>query len=648
MNTLEYNSIAMYVLRLTVRMPRLGDEQKEPPATINLEVWVRPDYDTYDTYVSDLVKDCGSVAPPGRFGWFIPSDLDFPIQQYYKGRIWNDNMREVHWSIFLDRQMAQIFDLDGPIVKDLINKQSYNRINGSNSPFVCNDPNFCSNSMYTPNRCINQPCAVLLAPSYAATSFLINQTNEMKLFLKILWLGDNLNKFTDEMFNIYTLQQLPKSLLIFYWFPSDIIIDESRYYSVTFKNSELFNFTHTEAVGYKYEMHRLAKLAFSKIEKNAKPLYHAVRSFKFYEKDYIDLMHTYENFPHMSKMEIACQWLKDNPAKWKAWKKVTETVIYIGGIFPVDATSYNGRGIIKAASMATTAVNKNPNILKDYRLQLLALDGKCKTDNVMKSFIDFLVEGYYDQLVGVLGPACSETVEPIAGVSKHYHVLVISYSAEGASFSDRTKYPYFFRTIGENNHYKHVYLKLFQYFGWRRLAALTEDGQKYTEYITLMQDDLEKNSISFIANKKFPKERDTEAMTRYLVDLKSKRARIIIADVVDDIARTVMCEAYKLKMTARQGYVWFLPVWLNTTWYNTDYFNMYKNEKVNCTTKEMIKAITGYFSMAYAYFADDDAIMQENITVKTWRDKYNKLPVAKSDYAGFAYDAVWVYAFGTR
>lgn len=75
-----------------------------------------------------------------------------------------------------------------------------------------------------------------------------------------------------------------------------------------------------------------------------------------------------------------------------------------------------------------------------------------------------------------------------------------------------------------------------------------------------------------------------------LTDLKGKRARIIIADVVDNDARIVMCEAYKLKMTAYNGYVWFLPVWLNTTWYDTDDYNAYHpKDPVNCTTDEMIK-----------------------------------------------------------
>lgn len=76
---------------------------------------------------------------------------------------------------------------------------------------------------------------------------------------------------------------------------------------------------------------------------------------------------------------------------------------------------------------------------------------------------------------------------------------------------------------------------------------------------------------------------------QYLEDLKRKRARIIILDVFDEIARTVMCEAFRLKMTPADGYVWFLPTWLNETWYNVDYFNVVKRESVNCTTREMIQ-----------------------------------------------------------
>lgn len=63
-----------------------------------------------------------------------------------------------------------------------------------------------------------------------------------------------------------------------------------------------------------------------------------------------------------------------------------------------------------------------------------------------------------------------------------------------------------------------------------------------------------------------------------------------------------------------------------------------------CSIGDRFQAINGYFSLAHSYYAPDDAIMQENITVGEWREKYANETAFPSDYGGFAYDAVWVYA----
>lgn len=72
----------------------------------------------------------------------------------------------------------------------------------------------------------------------------------------------------------------------------------------------------------------------------------------------------------------------------------------------------------------------------------------CKPDESLRNFIGHFSDK--SKIIGVLGPACSEAIEPIAIISKHYKMTAITYSAEGISFADRTDYPYFFRTIGEN------------------------------------------------------------------------------------------------------------------------------------------------------------------------------------------------------
>ncbi|CAH1133811.1 unnamed protein product [Ceutorhynchus assimilis] len=608
-------------------------------STINLEVWIPPDY---DTYVTDFVKECGSLSPPGRFGWFIPIDLTYPIKNYYNPDNRPD-IKSIHWRHFREPKIVRYFEMKQSVLND-IEQRRFNR-NNFTGGYECPNAN-CTRSMFTPEQCQNgEYCAVLVTSEWNAMKFVLTHIRENRLLVKVLFLGDNLAAAVKYLEYVYR-GRTDQSLVILSWTPSDIILYERNFVTVSFENCERLNFTQVTNVGYKYEMHRLVKVAWSKVEKFAKPLYDSLRSFKFEVTEYEHLLSLYQQNSNMTYKDIACKWMKYNNDTWQKWKKSTESIIYIGGIFPMSSSSYNGQGIATAARMARNAINKNTTVLANYRLNIILTDGMCRADNVMKNFIDFIVDqNYYTNLVGVLGPACSDTVEPLAGVSRHYHIMVISYSAEGSSFSNRGKYPYFFRTIGENQHYKHVYLELFKGFGWMQVAALTEDGQKYTEYISLMQNELEQNQIKFLANKKFPRERETESMTRYLEDLKEKNARIIIADVVDEIARQVMCEAYKLKMTSAEGYVWFLPMWLNKDWYNTTYFNTEKNEAVNCTTAEMIQAITGYLSMTHAYYAPDNQTMQENKTVGEWKEEYKNTSIATtSDYAGFAYDAVWVYA----
>ena len=84
-------------------------------------------------------------------------------------------------------------------------------------------------------------------------------------------------------------------------------------------------------------------------------------------------------------------------------------------------------------------------------------------------------------------------------------------------------------------------------------------------------------------------------------------------------ARTIICEAYKEKMTQKQGYVWFLPGWYGDNWYdldalrqdtangtgcNSDIDDLNSNQSINyqqcfaflpnCTTSEMVEVSLKY------------------------------------------------------
>nr|CAD7396592.1 unnamed protein product [Timema poppensis] len=691
-----------------------------PSAMINLEVWVPSEFDVKSTVEMYHVQDCGIVAPPGRFGWFIPRSLSKLVPDM-------DN-----WRVFTNATAASIFDVSQ---EDMIFIYNYTR-DLKSKRYYCEE-SYCDQGMFTPKWCSSQirhksaPCALLLAGDFNATNFVSEHIFKLKLYVKVVWVGPHIKTVTETLTQKYSNEDVTRSLVVLSWAPSIITtLDDDTYVSVSFPPCKDPN--SSSDIGCKYEMQRLIKLAWTKLEIGARPAFEATQKVSFTLQDYTNILKLYYNAASRTSYEdLACEWMLKN-TKWKKWVPDTDkNDLYIG-----------------AARLALDAINLNKTILRDYNLKLKVDNGECKADIVMKTFIDYILFNIYNKLVGVLaytenekrnsevilcdegeigkvnmrmvnlifelellriigissGPACSDTVEPLAGVTKHFKTVVISYSAEGSSFSDRDKYPYFFRTIGENKQYnlhclllpyppiaplpssqsptpsldlhnsqspsctltsfkpydflypsraRDVYLRLLQKMNWKQVSALTEDGQKYTEYISHLQDLLKKNNIE-LTNRKFPRERAGVSMTQYLEELKSKNARIIIADMYDLAARAVMCEAFHLEMTADKGYVWFLPLWLSPDWYDTDFYNKKtasnnKTENISCTTTEMIKAINGHLALTHSYFAPDDQVMQEGKTVGEWRKNYSKICAAKnvsqSNYAGYAYDAVWTYAY---
>ncbi|KAK9754400.1 Receptor family ligand binding region [Popillia japonica] len=640
--------------------PVSEDHRKSiPKSVINLEVWVPPHKDMVDILRSTTVKEYGNLRSPITFGWFIPKSLTNHIMKIDK--TWRQDDEAVQWTMFKNKDFISAFEISNQSLRLEVEKYFYKQT------YYCSDTTFCKSGYFIPDICMLDNCALLLAPHFNGTEFIIDHIQRENLKVKVLWLGDNLKAAMNMINATYLANNINKSFVVLNWSPSEIIYPESDYISINFRQcnptdtspSEIIypesdyisinfrqcNPTDTAAQPLisinemcPYEMWKIEKLMWNKLEDQAPVVYdtqlrrYGLRYYKFAGSSYEDM---------------ACEWLRRNQNMttiyWTIPTKRTPE-IHIGGIFPIQSASYKGTGIVHGAKMAIAAANKL--IFTNYKLSMYVLDGQCKPEKVMKAFIDYIKdETALRTLVGVLGPACSETVEPIASVSRLFRTLVISYSAEGASFADREKYPYFFRTIGSNTEFMFVYLELMKQMNWKRVAALTEDGQKYTEYLSLMQNLLADNGISFIANVKFPRERKMLPMTPYLETLKKKRSRIIIADINDEAARSVMCEAHKLDMTMKHGYVWFLPSWLNETWYNTTYYNQRFNESIDCSMNVMVNAINGYFSISHAFWAQDDAIMQENKTVAEWKRSYHeKASNITSDYAGFAYDAVWTYA----
>lgn len=94
-------------------------------------------------------------------------------------------------------------------------------------------------------------------------------------------------------------------------------------------------------------------------------------------------------------------------------------------------------------------------------------------------------------------------------------------------------------------------------------------------------------------------------------------------------------------MSAKYGYVWFLPIWLHKA--TGDLMT-----NGNCTREQIDEMLNGHFSISHASYARDDSIMQTNTSVGEWKKSFNnetnknfnKLLVNSSHYSGYAYGII--------
>lgn len=82
------------------------------------------------------------------------------------------------------------------------------------------------------------------------------------------------------------------------------------------------------------------------------------------------------------------------------------------------------------------------------------------------------------------------------------------------------------------------------------------------------------------------------------------------------------------------GYVWFLPG------------NKPAQQNVSkCTEQQLTEMLNGSFFLQQMSFGANEDIMQENMKISDWHKLHNNID---SKYVGYAYDAVWTYAYALQ
>lgn len=234
-------------------------------------------------------------------------------------------------------------------------------------------------AQYIPEHCQNQKCAILLSGHKNETFFTTKHINELKLYLKIIWFGDNLRYVTRDLLKKFTVNHRSgnhRTFIVAHWTPSEIIDDEIEYVTIIMPKCEEFNDDDSKTTMCKYELTPVLK--YSKYLKKATPIYVLLGKINFerinetyllkmynnltdlrmprHIKSSSDQEHTIDNvIQDVRQMnnandkeklydEIACRFIKENEQTFMETLRPImkeRKSVYIGGMYPKNVEAEN-------------------------------------------------------------------------------------------------------------------------------------------------------------------------------------------------------------------------------------------------------------------------------------------------------------------
>ncbi|XP_026137935.1 gamma-aminobutyric acid type B receptor subunit 1 [Carassius auratus] len=310
--------------------------------------------------------------------------------------------------------------------------------------------------------------------------------------------------------------------------------------------------------------------------------------------------------------------------------------LYIGALFPMSGGWPGGQACLPAAQMALDLVNNRTDILPDYELELIYYDSMCDPGEATKLLYDLL---YTEPIKIVLMPGCSSVSTLVAEAARMWNLIVFSYGSSSPALSNRQRFPTFFRTHPSATLHNPTRVRLFQKWGWTKIATI----QQTTEVFTSTLDDLEERV----------KEAGIEISVRqsFLTDpavavknLKRQDARIIVGLFYETEARKVFCEVFKEKLYGKK-YVWFLIGWYADNWFKI------KDPAINCTVENMTEAVEGHVTTEIVMLNPETVRGASNLTSQEFLAQLmsrlgGKNPEETGGFqeAPLAYDAMWALA----
>ena len=258
-------------------------------------------------------------------------------------------------------------------------------------------------------------------------------------------------------------------------------------------------------------------------------------------------------------------------------------VIKIAGLYPRDG-NWIAPQMKNIGEFAKDLINNSTVILPDYQLSIDWKNSQCASETAVGNIIDF-VEDENVIYHFVFGPACSISAELVGEIIPHYNLNMLAYSATSPELAS-SAYPNTYLGVTTSNAFVVVYLKLIQFYQWRRVALIGQDTGLFNTINLNFAGQLNHMNVAFdIARVIGGSEEQIDIhLDRLFGSLKYK---IAFANFYELQAYEVICRAYK------KGYVYPYVTWVFPSWYTVGWTDRGKEHCEFCQGCDIDAAMRG-------------------------------------------------------
>ena len=320
-----------------------------------------------------------------------------------------------------------------------------------------------------------------------------------------------------------------------------------------------------------------------------------------------------------------------------------------------------GASMLPAAYLAVDMINNRSDILPRYSLELINAKGGCNfPNNARVSFVEHVVSGDKQPIIGTIGPGCSTSTlaySPLTG--NPFFTLINIHLAGSPHLEDRDAFPYSVGILGSSYIFVNSTVALMRKGGWTRIIVLYDEDRIFflSTYQALEKDlssIIEGASIAFsssVHNTFIPVDR-----------ISNNDARVILILTGPDFARKIMC------LAQHQGLLYPRYQWLFMGRYLSD-FNQdvsfsYNGLAYECSAEQLTRSLNGNLLLTYRLQTPVETVptksglsyseyvthYQERIDLYNRGEAnyvapgYKKGNVTQDSYATIAFDGIWALA----